>query len=456
MRFPLVLLAAIGGAFAQAKPNFVIIMADDCTFTDLEIHGGQAKTPNLKALCSEGMTFQRCFQAAPMCSPTRHNLYTGLYPVKSGAWPNHTQAYPEVRSIAHHLQKAGYRTHLSGKRHIGPEEVFPFEYSGRNNPDIAAISKFFGECAEGKKPFLLIAASNEPHAPWNKGDSSAYPPKEIQLSPIQVDTPATRKALAAYFAEITYFDSQIGEVIEALSKHGLEKNTMVIVLSEQGYQLPFAKWTCYDKGVRSACVVRWPAKVAPASKSEAMVEYVDIVPTLLDAAGVTAPEGLDGHSFLPVLTGKKDSHKDYVFSLQTSKGIHSGPVHYGIRSVRGERYRYVRNLSPDVTFRNIASGTEPFLSWIEKAKAGDALARELTHDYLHRPAEELYDCVKDPFNRHNLIDDPGLATVLNELRGQLDAWMKSQGDKGQATEELALTRMPGKGRKPGRKKSPTK
>ena len=75
-----------------AKPNMVFIIADDCTFRDIGCYGGQAKTPNIDRLAAQGMKFERCFQAAPMCSPTRHNIYTGLYPVKSGAWPNHTRA----------------------------------------------------------------------------------------------------------------------------------------------------------------------------------------------------------------------------------------------------------------------------------------------------------------------------------------------------------------------------
>ncbi|WP_193212072.1 sulfatase family protein [Luteolibacter marinus] len=447
----LVLTAATRGA--GTKPNFVLIMADDCTWRDLELHGGQAKTPNLLKLAGEGMRFDRCFQAAPMCSPTRHCLYTGLYPVKSGAWPNHTMAYDRVKSIATYLQAGGYRTHLSGKTHIAPKSVFPFEYSGNNNPDMKAVSTFFAECAEKDTPFLLVAASNEPHSPHNKGDASAYPPDKIKLSPIQADTPATRKSLSAYFAEITYFDGQVGEILAALEAKGLADNTFVIVLSEQGYDLPFAKWTCYDAGLRSACVVRWPGKVKPGSSSQAMVEYVDVVPTFLEAAGLKVPDDLDGKSFLPVLRGETGSHKTHVFGLQTSKGIINGPVHYGIRSIRGERYRYVRNLTPGVTFRNAATRGKVFQGWTRRGEAGGKQAAALVHDYLHRPAEELYDCEADPWNRHNLIGDKSLEPVVADLRQRLDAWMSSQGDQGQATEELALTRMPGKsGRKAKQKK----
>lgn len=454
----LLFVALTAIAHAAEKPNFVLIMADDCTWSDLEIHGGQARTPNLVKLAGEGMKFERCFQAAPTCSPTRHCLYTGLYPVKSGAWPNHTMVYDHVKSIATYLQAGGYRTHLSGKTHIAPKSAFPFEYSvKKGNPDMAAVTAFLGQCAEKKTPFLLIAASNEPHSPWNKGDRTAYPPDKIKLTPIQVDTPATRRGLSAYFAEISYFDSQVGEVLAALDAKGLSDNTFVIVLSEQGYDLPFAKWTCYDAGLRSACVVRWPGKVKPGSTTDAMVEYVDVVPTFLAAAGLPAPGVLDGKSFLPVLEGKAGKHKSHVFAQETSKGIIAGPVHYGIRSIRGERYRYIRNFTPEVAFRNYPIQRQPFLGWKKRGDEGDAHAAALVHDYQHRPAEELYDCVADPWNRDNLIGDESLAPIVADLRARLDDWMKSQGDKGQATEELALTRMPKKagGRKAtGKRKKP--
>ena len=77
----------------SAPPNFIFILADDCSYRDLELYGGPAKTPNIKRLAEQGLTFRRCYQAAPMCSPTRHALYTGLYPVRSGAYPNHAKAY---------------------------------------------------------------------------------------------------------------------------------------------------------------------------------------------------------------------------------------------------------------------------------------------------------------------------------------------------------------------------
>jgi len=409
------------------------------------VYGGQAKTPHLDKLAAEGMKFTRCFQAAPMCSPTRHCLYTGLYPVKSGAYPNHTMAYDWVGSIAHYLQAAGYTTHLSGKTHINPKSVFPFEYSsiqGDNNPDPKAFAAVLSDSAASEKPFLFIAASNEPHSPWNKGDPSQYPPASLKLPPVLVDSPDTRAGFSKYLAEITYFDSQVGELVGLLDRSPLRDNTLVIVLSEQGNSFPFAKWTCYDVGLASACIARWPGKVKPGSVSDALIEYVDVTPTFLEAAGVERPEVLDGRSFVPVLTGRATTHKTHVFGLQTTRGINAGSDHYGIRSVRDARYRYVRNLTPEATFKNAATQDATFKTWEKMAAAGDAHAKRLVHDYQHRPAEELFDCEADPWNRNNLANDPKFAEPLAALRARLDGWMKQQGDGGQATEMKALERMP--------------
>ncbi|MDO8545473.1 MAG: sulfatase [Opitutaceae bacterium] len=432
-------------AAPAVRPNVLLILADDCTYRDLGVYGGQAKTPHLNQLASEGMKFTRCFQAAPMCSPTRHSLYTGLYPVKSGAYPNHTMAYEWVKSIASYLQPVGYCTHLSGKTHINPLSVFPFEYSGRSddgNPDSAVFERVLQQSASARTPFLFIAASHEPHGPWNKGDSSAYPPESLQLPPIWVDTPETREAYSRYLAEVTYFDGQVGEFVGLLSKYNQRDNTLVIVLSEQGNSFPFAKWTCYEAGIQSGCIVRWPGRVKPASVSDALIEYVDVVPTFLEAAGLPRPEVLDGRSFLPILAGRATTHKTHVFSLQTSRGTVNAPEYYGIRSVRNERYLYIRNFTPEITYYNGATKGGVFRSWQDRASAGDQHAGRLVSDYQHRPPEELYDCETDPWNRTNLIAVPRLAGVRDELRARLEAWMTQQGDEGQATEMKALERMP--------------
>ena len=442
------LILIVGCLHAADKPNILFVIADDCTFRDIGCYGGQAHTPNIDQLAKEGMRFTRCFQAAPMCSPTRHNIYTGLYPVKSGAWPNHTRAYPHVKSIVHHLTPLGYRVTQTGKTHINPREVFPFEnFGGGKNPDMEYIDRLFSETTKGGKPFCLFACSNEPHSPWNKGDATVYPPDKVKLPPYIVDTPRVREDYSKYLAEVTYYDSQVGEIMNLLKKHNLADNTVVMVVSEQGNAFPFAKWTCYDHGLQSAMIVRWPGKIKSGSETDALVEYVDVTPTFIDLAGSKPLAPIDGKSFLPVLRGKATTHKQHVFGIMTTRGIINGTDAYAIRSVRGSRYKLILNLNHKSKFTNACTKSPAFQSMISKANAGDATAKRLVHAYQHRPAVELFDMEKDPLEMNNLAGHTDYQKHVARLRPKLEAWMKEQGDLGIETELKANERQGGKRRK---------
>lgn len=424
------------------RPNLVFIIADDCTYRDVGCYGGQAHTPNLDRLATEGIRMTSCFQAAPMCSPTRHNIYTGLYPVSSGAHPNHTFVKEGTRSIVHYLKPLGYRVALSGKKHINPLKAFPFEYSARqNNPDMEKIDQLMSESKQEGNPFCLFACSNEPHSPWNKGDASRYAPDELELPPNWVDTPVIRKHYADYLAEVTYFDSQVGQLLDLLDKHGLKDNTLVMALSEQGSSFPFAKWTLYDCGIQSGMIVRWPGKIEPETVSDAMVEYVDVCPTFLEAAGAPTPSGLEGLSMLPVLLGQTDTHKQYTYGIQTTKGIINWEDPYPIRSIRDSKYKLIWNLAPHNTFRNVCVREDYFQSWINAAEAGDEKAKQLTHKYQHRPELELYDINEDPYEMNNLAGDSKYDTVVDDLKGKLQNWMDRQGDERLETEVNADQRL---------------
>jgi uncharacterized sulfatase len=242
-------------------------------------------------------------------------------------------------------------------------------------------------------------------------------------------------------AEITYMDSQVGDVLAALDASGAAADTLVLFLSEQGSAFPFAKWTCYDAGLQSAAIARWPGVVEPDRSTSAMVEYVDVLPTILAAAGLQIPAVLDGKSFLPVLRGETNDHKAHVFGIQTTRGIQSGSEHYGIRSVRSGSHLYIRNLTPEATFSCSANQGEVWNSWIRAAESGDGHAATLVRDFQHRPAEELYDVREDPWNRKNLIEQPAMTEIRAALRAELDDWMKAQGDEGHDTELRAREHM---------------
>ncbi|WP_442508118.1 sulfatase family protein [Novipirellula sp. SH528] len=447
MKFLALLLLLVVGftnlAQADDRPNFVFILADDCSYRDLELYGGPAKTPNLIQLASEGMKFNRCYQAAPMCSPTRHALYTGLYPVKSGAYPNHAEAYHDVKSIPHYLSEVGYRVALAGKQHIAPADVFPFEYikefAEPTNRDVETIDgtrypkvlQLLRDSAKEEKPFCLFLCSNEPHGPYTKGDPTPY--LNAKLSPQQFEH--QRKSYAKYLAEITYFDGQAGEIMGMLEQLDLRKNTIVMVATEQGSSFPFGKWTCYEIGVASGLVASWKGHIEAGSESQAIVEYTDIVPTFLDAAGATIPDSLDGTSFLPVLLGKETSHSELAFSLQTTRGVTGCQAPYGVRSVVDKHHRYIRNLFPENEFSIPTSR-----SLQEATRDLDDQTQQRANRFLKRPEEELYDIQSDPYCLNNLALNPDFSETKARLSAAVDDWMTEQGDLGRQTELDAYSR----------------
>ncbi len=426
-----VLLLASPLAVSARQPDIVLVMADDLEWNDMGCYGNpDVKTPHLDKLASQGMRFTHSFTATAMCAPTRQQLYTGIFPVRNGAYPNHSQVKPGTKSMVHHLRKLGYRVALCGKAHFGPRASFPFE---KIKP--ADIKEFITR--DQSQPYCLVYTSHSPHQPWKEGDASVYKPGKLTLKPYQVDTPLQRKALARYYAEVTDFDREAGEVMQAVENAGDPQNTIFMATSEQGPQFPHGKWTCYDTGLRTALIVRWPARVKPGSTTAAMVQYVDVLPTLLEAAGGKPLKNLDGRSFLNVLTGESQQHNDYVYGVHTTRGIIHGSKCYPVRSIRSRTHKLILNLNHTTTFENtLTHNTDAggyWQSWVEKAKT-DPAAAKLVNAYQHRPAVELYDVTADPYELKNLAGDPSLADIQQKLHEKLEAWMKQQGDEGVATE----------------------
>lgn len=430
----------------EKQPNILLLFADDMTYHD--VINKQIETPNLDRLANQGMRFEKMFNSSPMCAPTRMSLYTGIHPVRNGAYPNHSRVYSHIRSWPHYLQDLGYRTALIGKQHEAPKENFPFEVLGGRHHDNGEgvdldLNKVRTFMEDNKSnPWSLIVSSNQPHRPWNRGIHYSYNAGELDLPPYLVDTQETRKALVRYYAEISYMDRQMGKVLQHLEETGQSENTIVIFLSEQGSNFPHCKWTCYDTGVRSVGIVRWPGVVSEGSVSDAIIQYVDILPTILEAAGGNpSKHDFDGKSFLSVLMGEKQEHNEYAFSLQTSRGIYNGPEAYGIRTVRSKNFRLIWNLNWKNKFSNtVIGGFEPYNSWKHKAEEGDPFAQKRVTVYKERPEFELYDLRKDPYELHNVANDSAYKDVRIHLKKELDLWMEQQGDEGVSTELQATER----------------
>ena len=440
---------------ATDRPNFLIFMADDMTYHDLGSAGNpDVQTPNLDRFAAQSTTFTHAYNSSPMCAPTRMSLYTGLHPVRHGGYPNHSKVYPEVRTLPHHLGDLGYAVALLGKRHEEPVAQFPFEVLGGKHGDMGEgldldTSKVGDYIAKhSNEPWCLVVTSNQPHTPWNRGDASAYDPDQLELPPYLVDTPTTRKALADYYAEITYLDTQFGHVMAQLEAHGEAEKTLVIFLTEQGSNFPFCKWTCYETGLRATAIMRWPNRIPENISRSTLIQYVDITPTLIDlAGGQFHANQFDGVSLAEVIsTSDSSSPHEYVFGLQTTRGIFHGPEAYGIRSVRDDHYRLVWNLNHQGNFQNTVTRNFPtYQSWKPAAEAGDEFAAQRLLDYTTRPEFELYDLADDPWSMTNLAADPKHTDRVSKLHAALQTWMQQQGDEGIPTELTALNRIPPRG-----------
>lgn len=455
-------------AFAAERPNFLLIVADDLNWKDLGCTGSpDVRSPNIDRLAAEGMTLRGMFTPAPTCSPTRHALYTGLYPIRSGAYPNHTTVDEGTQSMFSHFNRLGYRTALQGKTHVAPTSSFPYKHLASNVDDIEVLREFI--TVKTDQPWLAVVASNDPHSEWTRGRQEMYDPAKITVPPRLHDDPFTREQLAHYFAEITALDGQVGGCLRILEETGQADDTLVMFVSEQGSSFPYGgKWSLYDDGIHVACFVRWPGKIAAGSSSDALMQYVDVPPTFLAAAGVDpttidtgCPDadgnrGFDGRSFFDVLTGKSDRLRDFVFAQHTTVGINGHREPYPIRAVRDDRYKLIRNLAPENTYWiGGIHGSDVFAAWEKDAKHDPDLARRLKW-LSHRPAEELYDLSRDPAETNNLADDAKLADVKSRLSAELDAWMRQQGDRGMATELEALEHQPRADKKKAKRSAKSK
>ncbi len=447
--FIFLMAGATNTAGATARPNFVLFISDDHTATDCGAYGARdVRTPHIDRLAREGMLFRNAFAGSPTCMPSRAALYTGLMPFRNGAHANNlagqSQCREEVRSLPHYLKELGYRVAQAGKTHFGPASVFPFErvansemrepgYEQRRglfmdfNP--GAVDEWLAGL-EKNETFCLVVCDHSPHVVWP--EKAEYDPADITVPPNHIDTPELRSSRARYYTDITKMDANLGRVMASLEKRGLAENTILIYTSDQGGQWPFAKWGLYDQGIRVPFIVRWPGKIAGGSCADALISLVDVLPTFLEIAGGKPPKDLDGKSFLPVLEGKAKTHREFIFATHSQDGFNMNIT--PMRSIRSERYKYIFNLSPGNQYhthmdkaKDHDGGREYWDSWVEKAKA-DPRAAELLKRYHWRPREELYDTAVDPFELHNLADDPLYTDIKETLRGQLVAWRQQQND----------------------------
>lgn len=443
------LLSAAGAA---APRNVLLIISDD-QGRDLGVYGNSVlRTPVLDGLAARGTLFTNAFATVSSCSPSRSVIYSGLYSHSNGmyglAHDVHNQHYlPWVRTLPQMLKTAGYATALVGKKHILPESALPFDAElAPEKPGIRDVAFMASEArkfiaANANKPFLMIVGFSDPHRAaenfgntrdWPSVQRITYDPAKVTIPAHLPDTPEVRQDLADYYESISRLDSGIGLLLESLQKTGRAADTLVIFLSDNGRPFPGAKTTLYDAGIHLPLIIASPTQKR-GIRNEAMVSWIDIVPTILEWTGASAPKDykLAGRSLLPILEQNRPSGWHRVFA---SHGFHEIQQYYPMRALRTRQYKYIVNLAASLPFP-IAGDIASSATWHAiEAKPSLGLGARSLDAFLHRPAEELYDLSKDPDEVRNVASDPAYRKVIERLRKDMnkfrtdthDPWLPGQ------------------------------
>jgi arylsulfatase A-like enzyme len=245
-----------------------------------------------------------------------------------------------------------------------------------------------------------------------------------------IDTKETREHWARYLTDVTGMDATMDEVDRMAREHFDTDDYLFMYTADHGAQWPFAKWNLYDAGVRTPMIFRWPGRIKAGVRTDAMVSWIDIMPTLIEFAGGKVPENIDGKSFANVLLGKSKQHRDVIFTTHSGDGVMNI---YPIRAVRTRRFKYIRNLRPDCYHSNHSDilrkdGAGAYWdSWDEAAK-NEPKAAAIIAKYYQRPAVEFYDLKKDPTEQNNLVGKAQYKRQIDKMSAMLDKWMEEQAD----------------------------
>ena len=439
------LLLITSTALAAERTNVLLFTADDLHAESLGVYGGQpGVTPNLDKFAAESLLFNRAHVNVAICAPCRAVIATGRYSHRSGAM-GFMPAREDVPDIVTTLKAAGYHTGILGKfGHSTPKKSMVWDYhfdqkdlgNGRNPGIYYERSRVFLEQAsKADKPFYFMVNSHDPHRPYcnpeklTKGaamPSRIFKPEEVVVPGFLPDLPGVRAELATYLNSTRRLDDTFGKVMQALEESGRADNTLVLFITDNGIAVPFAKCNAWFHSTRSPLLVRWPGVVKPGTRDDTnFVSVVDFFPTFLDVTGADGPDGLDGHSFLPLLKGEKQKGRDYVFTQIDSK---AGGASVPMRCVQNAEFGYIYNPFSDgkYWYRNNNEGLT--MAAMNRAAESDPAIKARVDLFRYRVPEELYDLKNDPDCLNNLIDDPSHAGTLDNLQKRLVAQMRKTED----------------------------
>ncbi|TVQ39479.1 MAG: sulfatase [Spirochaetaceae bacterium] len=376
-------------------------------------------SPALDNFADDAICLTNFHSAAPQCSPSRAAFATGLYPHATGVLGICSEQFgfdmdkPE-RHIARMLGGAGYRTAGMGVAHetINPQAVFD-RYEKTLDADAIAskASEYLFDVSRRGRPFFLQVGFRQAHRPF---EDVPYDEYGVEVPPWLADTPPIRYELAAMQGAIRRMDRCVGEILQALDKNNLKDRTLVVFAADHGLPFARAKHSLYEPGCEAAAIIRFPERNwRGGHRVDCLVSGVDLFATLLDAAGVAPPDGIQGVNIAPVLDGSTTSVRDYVFTEQTYHAYLDCS-----RAVRDTRYKLIANFSPGRAFFDSSQ------SWRPK---GDV---RFVDDPMrtHHPPIELYDLQNDPLEQSNLATSAACSEIMSRLKGVLLKWMQDTDD----------------------------
>ena len=403
-------------------PNILLLIADDMGDRDAGCYGHPTiRTPSLDRIAAGGMRFTNAFVTTSSCSPSRSSIFTGRYPHATGAEALHMPLPEGTKILPSYLSELGYFTANVGKLHLGPVGSAQFDSVREQPTDWKQVLDKRPE----NRPFFLAVGFRDPHRPYQP-DTVPDPTDtaDVIVPPYLVDTVQTRADLAGYYDECLRMDREIGKILDWLAGRGLEKDTLVIFVSDNGMPFPRAKTTCYDSGVRVPFLVRWPGRVPEKTVSESLISTVDLSASILSILGSKVPEDMQGTDASPLFFDPRAEVRDYV---HLERNWHNMDNHQ--RGCRDKRYKYIRNNLPRrFTISSDLLQSPSYLSLLAKRDLNQLTAAQMRLWMIPRAGEELYDTWTDPFEFVNLAPDERYAPFLERMRTETERWRAATGD----------------------------
>ncbi|MHC4560806.1 MAG: sulfatase family protein, partial [Planctomycetota bacterium] len=425
------------------RPNVVLIVSDDHGLDAVGCYGNPIiKTPNLDRLAAEGVRFTNAFCTTASCSASRSVILSGMYNHANGQYGHqhsyhHFVSFGNIKTLPVLLTEAGYRTGRIGKYHVAPEDVYKFDLAlsgnSRSPAQMAENCRDFISAGDSR-PFFLYFCMSDPHRgggiaeelpgrPDRFGNRAKgsypgikevkYEPKDVIVPPFLPDIPECRAELAQYYQSVSRVDQGVGRLLGVLKEAGKYDNTLVIYISDNGVAFPGAKTTLYEPGMNLPCIVRSPYSKKKGVICDALINFADIAPTILDFVGALSGDNtFQGRSFKSVLEQEHPKGWDVTYASHT---FHEITMYYPMRLVRERKFKLIWNIAHGLDYP-FASDLWEASTWQATLRRGDKYYGKRTVEaYLHRPKFELYDLENDPHEVKNLADNTRYEEVLNNL-----------------------------------------